>query len=52
MHYAVEQLPLTHCPGTETKAELDSMQNLCGILKGINSDVHLIQRRDSARILP
>ena len=47
VHHAVEQQALTRFPGTVTEAEIHSLDNLRGIPKEINSDVHLSQIRRS-----
>ena len=47
VHHAVEQQALTRFPGTVTEAEIHSLENLRGIPKEINSDVHLSQIRRS-----
>ena len=46
-HHAVEQQALTRFPGTVTEAQIHSLENLRGIPKSINSDVHLSQIRKS-----
>jgi hypothetical protein len=45
VHHAVEQQVLTKFPGVVTEAEIHSLENLRGIPKAINSDVHLSQIR-------
>ena len=45
VHHAVEQQVLTKYPGVITEAELHSLENLRGIPKSINSDVHLSKIR-------
>ena len=47
VHHAVEQQTLTRYPGTVTESEIHSLENLRGIPKAINSDVHLSQIRKS-----
>jgi hypothetical protein len=41
IHHAIEQQALMNFPGVITEAEMHSLQNLRGIPKTINSDVHL-----------
>jgi RHS repeat-associated protein len=45
VHHAVEQQTLTKFPGIVTEEEIHSLENLRGIPKSINSDVHLSQIR-------
>ena len=45
VHHAVEQQVMTRYPGVMTEAELHSLENLRGIPKSINSDVHLSKIR-------
>jgi RHS repeat-associated protein len=45
VHHAVEQQVLKEFPGLFTEAEIHSLQNLRGIPKEINSNVHLSQIR-------
>jgi hypothetical protein len=45
VHHAIEQQVMTRYPGVITEAELHSLENLRGIPKGINSDVHLSKIR-------
>ena len=45
VHHAVEQQTLTRFPGLVSEAEIHSLENLRGIPKAINSDVHLSQIR-------
>jgi hypothetical protein len=45
VHHAVEQQVLKKFPGVATEAEIHSLENLRGIPKAINSDVHLSQLR-------
>jgi len=45
VHHAVEQQVLTRYPGVLSEAELHSLENLRGIPKEINSDLHLKQIR-------
>jgi hypothetical protein len=45
VHHAVEQQTLTRFPGAVTEAEIHSLENLRGIPKTINSDLHLSQIR-------
>lgn len=45
VHHAVEQQTLTRFPGVVSEAEIHSLENLRGIPKAINSDVHLSQIR-------
>jgi hypothetical protein len=47
VHHGVEQQALTRFPGTVTEAEIHSLENLRGIPKSINSDVHLSRIRKS-----
>jgi RHS repeat-associated protein len=47
VHHAVEQQTLTRFPGTVTQAQIHSLENLRGIPKAINADVHLSQIRKS-----
>ncbi|MFN7747812.1 MAG: hypothetical protein ACK5OO_02605, partial [Cyclobacteriaceae bacterium] len=41
IHHAIEQQVLKNSPGVITEAEMHSLQNLRGIPKTVNSDVHL-----------
>ena len=45
VHHAIEQQVLTKFPGVVTEAEINSLQNLRGIPKGVNSELHLSQIR-------
>lgn len=45
VHHAVEQQALKRYPGVITESEMHSLENLRGIPKVINSDVHLSQIR-------
>ena len=45
VHHAVEQQVLTRYPGVVSDAEMHSVENLRGIPKEVNSDVHLSQIR-------
>ncbi|WP_336704505.1 RHS repeat-associated core domain-containing protein [Chryseobacterium indologenes] len=45
VHHAVEQQALKRYPGLLTESEMHSLENLRGIPKTINSDVHLSQIR-------
>ena len=45
VHHAVEQQVLTRYPGVVTEAEIHSLENLRGIPKELNSDLHLSQIR-------
>ncbi|WP_146056881.1 hypothetical protein [Chromobacterium alticapitis] len=45
VHHAVEQQVLTRYPGVVTEAEMHSLENLRGIPKELNSDLHLSQIR-------
>ncbi|MCL2715510.1 MAG: hypothetical protein FWD68_13215 [Alphaproteobacteria bacterium] len=45
VHHAVEQQTLARFPGVVTKSEMHSLENLRGIPKGVNSDVHLSKIR-------
>jgi hypothetical protein len=45
VHHAIEQQVLTKFPGVLTEAEIHSLQNLRGIPKSINSELHLSQIR-------
>jgi len=45
VHHAVEQQILTRYPGVVSEAEIHSLENLRGIPKTINSEVHLTQIR-------
>ncbi|REC41605.1 DUF6443 domain-containing protein [Chryseobacterium pennipullorum] len=45
VHHAVEQQALKRYPGLITESEMHSLENLRGIPKSINSDVHLSQIR-------
>jgi RHS repeat-associated protein len=45
VHHAIEQQVLKEFPGVMTEAEIHSLENLRGIPKSINSDVHLSQIR-------
>lgn len=47
VHHAVEQQTLTRFPKAVTEAQIHSLENLRGIPKAINSDVHLSQIRKS-----
>jgi uncharacterized Zn-binding protein involved in type VI secretion len=47
VHHAVEQQTLTRYPGVVSESEMHSLENLRGIPKEINSDVHLSQIRKS-----
>jgi RHS repeat-associated protein len=47
VHHAVERQALTRFSGTVTEAQIHSLENLRGIPKAINSDVHLSQIRKS-----
>ena len=45
VHHAVEQQVLTKFPGVASEAEIHSLENLRGIPKTINSELHLSQIR-------
>jgi RHS repeat-associated protein len=45
VHHAVEQQTLTEFPGVMTEEEIHSLENLRGIPKALNSEVHLSQIR-------
>lgn len=45
VHHAVEQRVLTMFPGVVTEAEMHSIENLRGVPKGVNTEVHLRQIR-------
>ncbi|MFE0040333.1 RHS repeat-associated core domain-containing protein [Streptomyces sp. NPDC059015] len=45
VHHAIEQQVLTKYPGLFTKSEIHSLQNLRGIPKGVNGDLHLSRIR-------
>jgi hypothetical protein len=45
VHQAVEQQTLKRYPGIVSKAEMHSIENLCGIPKEISSDLHQSQIR-------
>lgn len=45
VHHAVEQQVLTRYPGVVSEAEMHSLENLRGIPKSLNSDLHLSQIR-------
>jgi hypothetical protein len=45
VHHAVEQQVLKRYPGLFTRAEIDALDNLRGIPKSINSDLHLSKIR-------
>lgn len=47
VHHAVEQQVLRRYPGVVTESQMHSLENLRGIPKSINSDVHLSQIRRS-----
>lgn len=47
VHHAVEQQALDRYPGLVSESEMHSLQNLRGIPKSINNDVHLSQIRKS-----
>lgn len=45
VHHGVEQQVLTKYPGVLTEAEIHSLENLRGIPKAINSELHLSKIR-------
>jgi hypothetical protein len=45
VHHAVEQQALTRYPGTVSAAEIHSLENLRGISKETNVELHLSQIR-------
>ncbi|WP_423836167.1 RHS repeat-associated core domain-containing protein [Streptomyces cathayae] len=45
VHHAVEQQILTQYPGLFTKSEINSLENLRGVPKSVNSDLHLSRIR-------
>ena len=47
VHHAVEQQVLTRNPGLVTSSEIHSLENLRGIPKSLNPDIHLSQIRKS-----
>ena len=45
VHHAVEQQAMKRYPGVVSEAEMHSLENLRGIPKSLNSDLHLSQIR-------
>jgi hypothetical protein len=45
VHHAVEQQVLKRYPGVVSEAQIHSLENLRGIPKELNSDIHLSQIR-------